>query len=149
MPGTDAPYRPLPGNAAMRVAIRRTIRVGPSAGTVLEDLGVIPDRIHHMTRADLFEGNSDLIAAAADLLAGLPKRRLDIRFGPETEQGREVIADCLGIDRLDVDIDTRPNGSIDVVDGESAFGMPATGTRFLDFRGFSDGSLVASLRVFL
>ncbi|UHD17641.1 DUF1353 domain-containing protein [Thiocapsa bogorovii] len=149
LPGTDSPYRPLPGNAAMRVAIRRTIRIGQSAGTVLEDLGVVPDQIHHMTRDDLFEGNSDLIAAAADLLAGLPKRRLDIRFGPETEQGREVIADCLGIDRLDADIDTRPNGSIDVVDGENAFAMPATGTRFLDFRGFSAGGLVASRRVFL
>ncbi|EGV17774.1 S41 family peptidase [Thiocapsa marina] len=149
LPGTDSPYRALPGNAAMRVSIRRTIRVGPSAGRVLEDLGVVPDQIHHMTREDLLEGNSDLIAAAADLLAGLPKRRLAIRFGPETEQGREVIADCLGIDRLDVDIDTRPNGSIDVRDGENAFAMPATGTRFLDFRGFSDGNLVASRRVFL
>jgi hypothetical protein len=36
--------------------MRRTIRVGASDGTVLEELDVVPDRIHRMTRDDLFDG---------------------------------------------------------------------------------------------
>ncbi len=148
-PGAESPYRPLPGNAGMRVSIRRTIRVGASAGTVLEDLGVVPDQIHRMTRDDLFEGNPDLIAAAADLLADLPKHRLLIRFGQVSEVGREIVADCLGFDRLDVNVDDRPFGSLDVEDGENPFAMPVTGPRVLDFRGFADGNLVAARRVVL
>ena len=143
----DFPYRPLPGNAGMRVSMRRTVRVGPSAGTVLEDLGVVPDRIHRMTRDDLFEGNPDLIGAAADLLADLPKRRLMIRLGQMSEAGQEVIADCLGMDRLDVLVDGRPLGSLDVADGENGFLMPVTDSAVVDFRGFANAALVAARRI--
>jgi C-terminal processing protease CtpA/Prc len=146
-PAGDSPYRPLPGNAGMRVSMRRTIRVGASAGTVLEDLGVVPDRIHRMTRNDLFEGNPDLIAAAADLIAGLPKRRLMIRLGQVGEAGQEVIADCLGMDRLDVLVNARPLGSLDISDGENGFVMPLSGNAIADFRGFSNGARVAVRRV--
>ncbi len=65
LPGTDSPFEALPGGADMRVAIRRTTRVGDNAGLPLEDLGVQPDAIHRMTRDDVLEGNRDLIAAAA------------------------------------------------------------------------------------
>jgi hypothetical protein len=148
-PGADSPYRPLPGNAGMRVSMRRTIRVGANAGTVLEDLGVVPDRLHRMTRDDLFEGNPDLIAAASDLLAGLPKRRLAVRVGQASATGREVVADCLGCERLDVHVDGRPLGSLDVADGENAFSMPVTGSAVVDFRGFDAGELVAARRLSL
>ncbi len=61
-------YQPLPGGADLRVAVRRTLRVGPSSGDVLEDLGVEPAPIYRMTGDDLLHGNRDLIAAAAALL---------------------------------------------------------------------------------
>jgi hypothetical protein len=61
-------YAPLPGGADLRVAVRRTLRVGPSAGDVLEDLGVEPSPIYRMTKDDLLHGNRDLIATAAALL---------------------------------------------------------------------------------
>jgi C-terminal processing protease CtpA/Prc len=146
-PGAGSPYRPLPGNAGLRVSMRRTIRVGANAGTVLEDLGVVPDQIHRMTRNDLFEGNPDLIAAAADLIAASPQRRLAIRFGQVSDAGQEVVVDCLGLDRLDVHVDGRPLGSLDVADGETPFAMPATGSVMVEFRGFADGELVAARRV--
>jgi cytosine/adenosine deaminase-related metal-dependent hydrolase len=63
-----AGYQPLPGGADLRVAVRRTLRVGPSSGDVLEDLGVEPATIYRMTADDLLHGNRDLIAAAAALL---------------------------------------------------------------------------------
>ena len=49
------PYAPLPRQADMRVAIRRTLRVGALAGTPVEDLGVAADARHEMTRRDVLE----------------------------------------------------------------------------------------------
>jgi hypothetical protein len=51
--GAGSPYQPLPNGANMRVAIRRTVRVGALAGTPVEDLGVEPDERHPLTRRDL------------------------------------------------------------------------------------------------
>ena len=68
LPGADSPFQGLPNGADMRVAIRRTTRVGDHAGLPLEDLGIQPDAIHRMTRQDVLDGNRDLIAAAVDLL---------------------------------------------------------------------------------
>jgi C-terminal processing protease CtpA/Prc len=59
----------LPGGTTFRVAIRRTTRVGDRAGVPVEDLGVEPDEIHLMTRDDILQGNADLIAHAARILA--------------------------------------------------------------------------------
>ena len=66
--GEDSPFQVLPKGASMRVAIRRTTRVGANAGLPLEDLGVQPDRVHRLTRKDVMEGNSDLIESAMALL---------------------------------------------------------------------------------
>lgn len=60
----------LPKNAAFRVSIRRTTRVGQNIGMPLEDLGVIPKHpIHQMTKNDLLNKNVDLIEKAASILA--------------------------------------------------------------------------------
>jgi hypothetical protein len=59
----------LPKDLEMRVAIRRSIRVGRQAGNEVEDFGVRPDHCHEMTRSDLLHGNVDLINEAARLLA--------------------------------------------------------------------------------
>ena len=60
--------QPLPKGGNMRVAIRRTLRVGPQAGTEIEDLGVEPDAIHPATLRDLLQDDADLLEAAAKLL---------------------------------------------------------------------------------
>jgi C-terminal processing protease CtpA/Prc len=62
-------FAPLPGGCDLRVAIRRTLRVGASAGTPLEDLGVVPDARHYLTRRDVLEQNEDLIAHAGEVLS--------------------------------------------------------------------------------
>jgi hypothetical protein len=67
--GPDSPIEALPNGANMRVAIRRTTRVGANAGLPLEDLGVLPDEIHQLTRNDLMNGNPDLINEAARILS--------------------------------------------------------------------------------
>ncbi len=67
--GPDSPIEDLPNGANMRVAIRRTTRVGDNAGLPLEDLGVVPDETHQLTRNDLMNGNPDLINEAARILS--------------------------------------------------------------------------------
>ena len=47
------PFAALPANMGLRVAVRRTVRVGDRSGTPVEDLGVVPDERHAMTRRDL------------------------------------------------------------------------------------------------
>ena len=54
-PDSASPYKALPNGANMRVSIRRTLRVGELSGTPVEDLGVRPDAMHKLTRADLLE----------------------------------------------------------------------------------------------
>lgn len=68
VPGPNSPFRDLPRGANMRVAIRRTTRVGANSGLPLEDLGVQPDEVHRMTRNDVLNGNQDLVEAATALL---------------------------------------------------------------------------------
>lgn len=102
-----------------------------------------------MTRDDFFQGNPDLIATTAALLANLPKCRLEVRFGSATDEGREVIAGCLGFDRLDVHVNARPIGTLDVEEGENPFMMPVTERATVDFRGFANGELVVARRVSL
>jgi C-terminal processing protease CtpA/Prc len=63
-----SPVQTVPKNAAFRVAIRRTTRVGERVGMPLEDLGVEPDFQHRLTKDDLLNQNKDLIEHAAEIL---------------------------------------------------------------------------------
>ncbi len=58
----------LPGGADLRVAIRRAVRVGAGEGQELEESGIEPDEVHNLTRADLMQGDVDLIAHAVRML---------------------------------------------------------------------------------
>lgn len=150
-PDAQSPYRALPNGAEMRVSIRRTLRVGPNAGTPVEDLGVVPDRVHHMTRKDLLEQNVDLIAAAAAELAELPVYALAI--GEATSSGKNVTLEVEtgGFDRLDVYLENRPQASVAVSDGSNAIVVQRSSTaqKNLLLRGFAGDDLVAARRVVL
>jgi hypothetical protein len=65
--GDHGPVLPTAGGS-FTVAVRRATRVGDRAGLPLEDIGVIADTVHHLTRADLTNGNRQLLRAAAALL---------------------------------------------------------------------------------
>jgi len=72
--GDDSGLVPLPDDIDFRVAVRRVTRVREHEGEILEDLGIEITERYHMTRADLFEGNRDLIATAAARLAALSEQ---------------------------------------------------------------------------
>jgi hypothetical protein len=141
----DSPYVPLPKQADMRVSIRRTLRVGALAGTPVEDLGVRPDIRHEMTRRDVLEGNADLLEAAGALLAGRPRRRLDLTVSPDGTPGLTLQVTVAGMDRLDVYVDGRPRGSHDVADGTRTLTVTDAGTAtVVQVQGFAAGELVAA-----
>jgi C-terminal processing protease CtpA/Prc len=70
--GDQLPVLPA-GGGSFTVAVRRATRIGDRAGLPLEDIGVIADEVHQLTRSDLTDGNRQLLRAAAALL-GPPGR---------------------------------------------------------------------------
>jgi hypothetical protein len=145
--GEPSPYVRLPKGTNMRVAIRRGLRVGALSGTPVEDLGVAPTERHSMTRADILNGNVDLLNRAGKILSALPVRRLEVTT-QFTRAGLSVELTTAGLDRVDVYVGGRPVASRDVTDGQvqltelrGGVGVPVLA------EGFSNGELVASRRV--
>ncbi|SDZ81916.1 Peptidase family S41 [Thiothrix caldifontis] len=140
----ETPYKSLPKGADMRVAIRRSLRVGKQSGTPIEDLGIKPDSRHHMTRDDLLDGNIDLINKAGEILSSMPIHQLNVKF--RNNQGTATIhVETIGLTRLDIYIDGRPIHSIDVIDGIQSLtiSIPHSAT-LLEFAGFEDNEYVAA-----
>jgi C-terminal processing protease CtpA/Prc len=69
-----SPLQPLPRDMDMRVAFRRSTRVGKRVGLPLEDLGVESDVVHRTTRRDVFDESCDLFDHAGSLLADQIRR---------------------------------------------------------------------------
>ncbi|HEX6144803.1 MAG TPA: S41 family peptidase [Geminicoccaceae bacterium] len=144
------PYRALPRGVRMRVAMRRNLRVGPLSGTPLEDLGVVPDVDHPLTRNDLLNGNVDLLDHAAALLASQPRRRLVAeRVGGAAGGVVRLRITTAGIDRLDVAVRDRPQGSLDWADGTTEIEIDLAPPADLLLRGYASGTLVVARRLAL
>ena len=154
IPAGRSPYVPLPLGSDIRVAIRRTLRVGPNAGLPVEDLGIIPDHLHQMTRRDLMEGNLDLLEKAGQVLASLKRHGLKITRHPQAESGLQLQVQAVNLNRLDILINGRPRRSLDVaenkaidVDLTAMFAIEPTDRSNLELRGYDDGKLAAVYRV--
>ncbi|MEL6555906.1 MAG: S41 family peptidase [Cyanobacteria bacterium J06621_11] len=139
----QTPYEPLPHQSGMRVAVRRTLRVGEQAGTPVEDLGVVPDSRHALTKNDLLNGNQDLIDAAAAILKKMPVRLLTVKT--KKKKGAILISvDTAGFSRLDVYFDGRPVKSVDVKDGSQSFDVPFSGSvGLIKLMGYEGNECVA------
>jgi len=59
------PLKPLPKGANLSVAVRRILRKNDEP---IEDLGIVPDVLHKITKNDLLFGNIDLIRKAIKVL---------------------------------------------------------------------------------
>ncbi|HEX2079457.1 MAG TPA: S41 family peptidase, partial [Longimicrobium sp.] len=142
-------YEPLPNGAGMRVSMRRTLRVGRQAGAPLEDLGVVPDRRHFLTRNDLVNDNVDLLNRAGELLAEMkPVRALKVTAQSSSAAQATLLAQTQAISRLDVYVGDRPNQSIDVQASPTTIVVPrAAAPAKLEIRGFDGGKLVARCRM--
>jgi peptidase S41-like protein len=68
----------LPAGASMSIALQRSTRVGPNAGSPVEDVGVKCTIPYRLTRQDVTENNRRLISFACRILAKKPVYQLDI-----------------------------------------------------------------------
>jgi hypothetical protein len=140
------PIAALPAGVEMRVAIRRSVRVGANGGVTLEDLGITPNALHHMTRRDLLENNDDLLNAAGRLLSEQSVYRLEIARQTRTARRLEVTVRSAGIDRLDVLVNGRPGQSVDISSEETTLHIRLASVRSGTVRllGWAAGVLVIS-----
>lgn len=140
-------YKPLPAVAGMRVSMRRTLRVGGRAGAPLEDLGVVPDKRHFLTRNDLLNRNEDLLNAAGVLLKAGTPRTFRVTKQPPAAGQVAVTVRTEKMTRLDLYLDDRPVKSLDVVDGETTVQVARHGAdAMLEVRGYDGAELVARYR---
>src|SRR4051794_14443915 len=148
--GTVAgPGRPvlasMPGGASLRVAVRRSLRVGPNAGRPLEGLGVKAEgALLELTLTDALgdpagRPNVDLVAAAAARLDPGPFPRLDAR----RMGGGRLRVTAAGLTRVDLVADDAPRTS---VTGDGAVTVPAP-DGLLRLEGYARDRLVVSRHV--
>jgi hypothetical protein len=158
LPPESSPFKPIPGGASFRVAIRRSTRVGARSGEPVEDLGVVPHPpVYRMTRNDVLNHNVDLIAHACGILADMPRQRLAASCNTRADSSLDVTVTTSNVGRVDVLLNERPVHTLDVQDGSTSFSVappspPApdtVGARVLECRGFRNEQLVASTRVLL
>jgi hypothetical protein len=152
--GVAPPLDPLPKGASMRVAIRRTLRVGDEAGTELEDLGVRPDEEHKLTRNDVLHDNPDLIAHAAQILAARGTiRKFDVTVTRNAQKlALQLTTDK--VDYVDVLVDGRSRTTRDMTPGAVQFELPEHQEFALlaqpvaiELCGYSGGALVCYRRL--
>ena len=143
----DGPFKPLPGGAQFRVALRRSLRVGKHwGGQAVEDLGVIPDVRYRMTRRDLLEGNADLMEKAGELLAQGTPRTLDVTVTSRDRSAAQLAVTTATLTSLDVYVDGRPVTTARVLDGINTVTVPLNGPDSVTLRldGFDGTELVAA-----
>lgn len=141
----NSPLEELPGDVNVKVAIRRSRRVGERAGTPLEEFGVTADEIHRMTRRDVLRGNIDLINHATEILS-----RLSVEVKTNPSGHITVVVKTKNVSRLEVTIGEEKK-SLDVQDGEVQLKghVPPFVRSILRVRGFgpeSDGGPLVAVR---
>ncbi len=144
----------LPAGADLRVAVRRSLRVGANAGVVLEDLGIVPDAVHRMTKNDLLHGNNDLLAAAGALLAEMnsanPPASLTVVVDSIRKRRVRVQIHALGISQIGIFVDRRPVLVRPIADQPVSLSVqvPKNQSGMIEVSGWSsDGVLRARRRV--
>jgi hypothetical protein len=113
--GGPSPFASLPHGADLRVAVRRTTRVGLQAGNVLEDLGVTPEVSYRMTRNDVLGHNQDLIDTAIDQLAARTPYSIRVeKVIQHRDRAPTVIVATRNIKRVDASVGGRRLSTRDV-----------------------------------
>jgi hypothetical protein len=122
-----SPFRPLPRGADILVAVRRSIRVGRHAGRPLEELGIVPDQRHYMTKRDVLNRNDDLIKQAGRILKRKPVYALSVDTFKLNDGSQGIIVKAssknhprngsTNISRVDAYINGRPCKSFDAKEG--------------------------------
>ena len=142
---TDGRLKKLPKGVQMRVALRRCLRVGTRMGQPVEDLGVVPNQVHELTKRDLLEENADLMAAAGALLAQEQPRLLTFTSAAAGTKKRKLTITTGSVASIDVYVNDRPVETTPTSDGTTQITISAAGGDVIRIEGYdADGALVAA-----
>jgi hypothetical protein len=129
----------------MRVALRRCLRVGTRSGQPVEDLGVVPDSLHPLTKRDLLEENVDLMAAAGALLAARTPRLLRFVSAAAGAGKRKLTVTSGAVTSIDVWVNGRPVATSATAAGTTQVTVPAADGAVIRVEGYdAAGVLVAA-----
>jgi C-terminal processing protease CtpA/Prc len=145
---TKGPLRVLPAGAEFRVALRRSLRVGDRFGQPVEDLGVLPDVRHHLTKRDLLDHNADLMEKAGELLAAGRRCTLAAEIASQTADALTLAVTTKSLTSLDVYSGLRPVLTKLVADGVSQLTIPLPAS-VIRIEGFAGEELAAAQRLTL
>jgi hypothetical protein len=141
----DGGLKQLPKGVQMRVALRRCLRVGTRMGQPVEDLGVVPDAPHDITKRDLLEENADLMAAAGDLLAQRQPRLLRFTTTAAGATRRKLTITTGSVANIDVYVNNRPVATTATNDGTTHMTIPAAVGDIIRLAGYDPaGNLIAA-----
>jgi hypothetical protein len=147
-----SPYARLPKGADLRVAIRRTTRVGANAGNILEDLGVDPTVTYRMSPSDVLGHNQDLLDTAIALLASRKPHSISIdRILRHADRAPSIRVITRNVTRVDAEIDGLRLHTQDVRRNRVTLELAevlrrTTGQAELRVLGYEEDRLVASHR---
>lgn len=141
---TGGGLKRLPKGVQMRVALRRCLRVGAHMGQPVEDLGVVPDHLHELTRRDLLEDNADLMAAAGQLLAQRQPRTLRFTSAAAGAGKRKLTITTDAIARVDVYVNRRPVATKATPDSSTQITVPAAADDPIRIEGFDANGVLAA-----
>lgn len=111
--------RPVEHRASFDIALRRTRRVGRSAGSVLEDRGVLAGRPVPLSASDVLGDNPGLIEAAIRRFGDDPEMQARHLRCRATRGGRRFRLFAEGLERVDLYVDGRPVASVTDPDGKT------------------------------
>jgi hypothetical protein len=149
---THSPYKSLPHGTDIRVAIRRMIRVGESEGDIIEDLGIVPDIVHQLTRDDVLQNNKDLIATAISLIADAKQYTIDMNIKEHEDTLPILELETTNIDRIDATIGTiqlhsiYPRAGKCQIDLQQELGENDITNDCIEIRGYSANRLVVRIQ---
>jgi C-terminal processing protease CtpA/Prc len=116
-----SPFKPLPKGVDIGLAMRRSIRVGRNSGRPLEELGIVPDDRHYITKRDLLEQNYDLLRKAAAKLKNKPVYSLSLKPFREKDDTWGLTISCTSkiqnISYLDIFLNGRFKTTINTNNG--------------------------------
>ncbi|WP_321475149.1 S41 family peptidase [uncultured Paludibaculum sp.] len=118
---------PLPRDATLGLAIRRSSRVGDRAGSPLEDTGVVADEVYDPTRNDLLNQDEDLIKFACGRLSNKPSSPLRILDVAAKKDHLTVKLTAGNLDRLECIVDGLPQCAVAAAAGEQTIRVPLAG----------------------
>jgi hypothetical protein len=141
---SDGPLKQLPKGVQMRVALRRCLRVGSRFGQPVEDLGVVPNALHALTRNDLLEENADLIAAAGALLAQRTPRLLRFTSTAAGTGKHKLTVTTGSVASIDVYVNGRPVATTKTANGNTQITVPAAAGNVIRIEGYDAAGLLVA-----